>query len=86
MPSSDENASPCPMYAMTLPERVYRVEWQGITGFIRAVSKDKAKMRALRSAREGGYWKPGQSLSGLRCTVASHLPPDEPVIESRGAR
>ena len=70
----------------SLPERVYRVEWQGITGFIRAVSKDKAKMRALRSAREGGYWRPGQSLSGLSCTLASYVPPDESVIESQGAR
>ena len=72
--------------ALAKRARVYRVEWQGITAFIRAVSRDKAKMRAMRSAREGGYWKPGQSLSGLRCTVASYVPPDEPVIESRGAR
>lgn len=74
------------MTAAPLPERVYRVEWKGVSAFIRAVSRDKAKMRALRAVRESGYWKPGQSLSGLRCTLASYVPPDAAVLDGRRSR
>jgi hypothetical protein len=60
---------------------VYIVEWLGIVSYVRAVSKDKAKMRVMRSAREAGYWRPGKSLSGLRVRLAAHVPPDAVVFE-----
>ena len=63
-----------------MTERVYLVEWLGVLAYIRAVSRDKAKMRALRSAREAGYWRPGQSLEGLRVVLATYVPPDVAVM------
>jgi hypothetical protein len=65
-----------------MSERVYLVEWLGVPAYIRAVSRDKAKMRAMRSAREAGYWQPGQSLVGLRVVLASYVPPNVAVMES----
>lgn len=66
-----------------MSEQVYLVEWLGVTAYIRAVSRDKAKMRALHAAHEGGYWKPGRSLSGLRCRLASRVPADVAVMDGR---
>lgn len=64
-------------------EQVYLVEWLDVLAYIRAVSKAKAKLRAMRSAREAGYWKPGQSLSGLKVIVATYVPPDVAVLDGR---
>lgn len=61
-------------------ERVWLVEWFGVTAYISAVSRDKAKMRALRAAREAGYWQAGESLKGLRVVEASYVPPDVSVM------
>jgi hypothetical protein len=65
-----------------MTEQVYFVEWGDCSAYVRAVSRDKAKARAMRSAREAGYWKPGQSLKGLRAIVATYVPPDVAVMES----
>jgi len=62
--------------------RVYLVEWLGVRAYIRAVSRDKAKMRAMRSAREAGMWQPGLSVRGLRAVEASYVPPDVAVMDS----
>jgi hypothetical protein len=61
--------------------QVYLVEWLGVSAYIRAVSKDKAKMRAMRAAREAGYWSPGKSLVGLKVLVATYVPPDAAVMD-----
>ena len=61
--------------------RVFLVEWLDVRAYIRAVSRDKAKMRAMRSAREAGMWNPGQSLRGLRVVEASYVPPDVAVMD-----
>ena len=61
-------------------DRAWLVEWLGVTTYIYAVSRDKAKMRAMRSAREAGYWKTGESLKGLRVVEASYVPPDVSVM------
>lgn len=66
-----------------MTEQVYLVEWLGISAYIRAVSKAKAKMRAMRSAREAGYWRPGQSLAGLKVILATYVPPDVAVMDGR---
>lgn len=63
-------------------ETVYFVEWLDCSAYVRAVSRDKAKARAMRAAHEAGYWSPGQSLKGLRAVVATHVPPDVPVLEA----
>ena len=60
--------------------RVYFVEFCGIQGYIAATSRARAKRRGMISAQEGGYWSPGKSLSGLRCKLADHIPPDVAVI------
>ncbi len=64
-----------------MTSEVYIVEWLGIVSYVRAVSRDKAKWRVMRSAREAGYWSPGKSLSGLRVCLASYVPPDCCVLE-----
>lgn len=64
-------------------ERVWLVEWFDVTAYISAVSRDKAKMRAMRAAREAGYWSPGESLKGLRVTAAHYVPPDVAVMDGR---
>lgn len=66
-----------------MSEQVYLVEWLGVTAYILAVSKDKAKMRAMRSARDAGYWRTGESTRGLRCVLASYVPADVAVMDGR---
>jgi hypothetical protein len=65
-----------------MTSEVYIVEWLGIVSYVHAVSRDKAKMRVMRSAREAWYWSPGKSLSGLRVCLASYVPPDAVVLEN----
>jgi hypothetical protein len=65
-----------------MTSKVYIVEWLGVVSYVRAVSRDKAKMRVMRSAREAGYWWPEKSLSGLRACLASYVPPDAVVLEN----
>lgn len=66
-----------------MSEQVYLVEWLGVTAYIRAVSRDKAKMRAMRAARDAGYWRTGESTRGLKCTLASRVPADVAVMDGR---
>lgn len=62
-------------------ERVYLVEWLGVRAYIRAATRAKAKWKAMRSAREAGSWRPGQSLEGLRARIAPFVPSDVAVMD-----
>jgi hypothetical protein len=66
---------------VNMSTEVYIVEWMGFVNYVRAVSKDRAKMRIMRSAREAGCWSPGKSLSGLRVCLASYVPSDAVILE-----
>jgi hypothetical protein len=61
--------------------RVWLVEWLGVTAYISAASRSKAKMRAMRSAQDANMWEPGESLKGLRCVVAPYVPADAVVMD-----
>jgi hypothetical protein len=63
-----------------MTERAYLVEWLGVTAYIYAPTRSKAKMRAMRSARDAHMWEPGESLKGLRCVVAPYVPPQASVM------
>lgn len=61
--------------------RIYEVYFVGITAYIAATSHGAAKIKAMRSAKEAGYWR-GKSLAGLRCRLAVDLPSDATVLEA----
>ena len=63
-----------------MAEKVYKIEWFGVEAYILAKSRDKAKAKAMRSAQDAGYWWPGESMKGLRATVAPYVPPDVTVM------
>ena len=60
--------------------KLYLVEWMDISMYVSSPSPSKAKFRMMKSAHDAGYWSPGRSLKGLRCSSVGHMPPDEPVI------
>lgn len=62
--------------------RVYEVCFVGITAYVAATNPGKAKMKAVRSAKEAGYWH-GASFKGLRCKLAAHIPLDTKILEAR---
>lgn len=62
--------------------RVYEVCFLGITTYVAAASPGKAKMKAMRSAKEAGYWN-GASFKGLRCKLAANVPLDTTILEAR---
>ena len=64
-------------------KRVWKIEWFGVEAYIRATSRDKAKAQAMRSAQDAGYWWPGESMKGLRATLAYYVPPDAWVIDAK---
>lgn len=64
-------------------EKVWKIEWFGVEAYIQATSRDKAKAQAMRSAQDAGYWWPGESMKGLRATVAPYVPPDATVMYAR---
>lgn len=47
---------------------VYKVEFCGHVDYVRSSSSARAKWYVMQRARAAGYWKPGQSLAGLRCS------------------
>lgn len=51
--------------------RVYAVSFRGVTAHVKAASREGAKAQAMRSARNAGYWSPGDSLQGLTCALSS---------------
>jgi hypothetical protein len=63
--------------------RVYEVCLLGIITYVAASSPGKAKMKVIRSATEAGYWRIGESLSGLRCKRVSNVPTDATILEAR---
>jgi len=66
-----------------MTDRVYLVEWFGVTAYISAPSRAKASMKAMYSAQEGGYWSPGQSMKGLRIRIAPYVPSYVAVVYAR---
>ena len=61
-------------------DRLWLVEWLGVTAYIYAPTRGKAKSRAMRSARDAHMWEPGESLKGLRCVATAYVPPNVSVM------
>ena len=66
-----------------MTRQVYIIEWLGVVSYISATSPARARRRAMISAQEAGYWRPGESLSGLKCRVAPYVPSNVAVMVKR---
>jgi hypothetical protein len=62
--------------------KVYEVQWFGVTSYIAASTASKAKRRATKSAQTAGYWRSGESMTGMRCRLARCVPTDVTVVEA----